>query len=103
MFLIFDGVSTCLPGLATRTTYASVGTGKGIALGRYELLRKLRTLGPVEHHLAPQRSGGGVERLVVINRISASVPQDRGLVEELLDDTPIAGQFSPLTLPHGLH
>ncbi len=71
-----------------------MGTGTGIALGRYELLRKLRVLGPVEHYLALQRSVGGVERLVVVKRISATVAQDRRLVEELLEEARIAGQVA---------
>jgi serine/threonine-protein kinase len=91
-------VATCLPGLVTRTTYGFVAHGETIAFGRYVLLRQLRMLGPVEIWLGLQRSAAGVEKLVVIKRLSEAVAQDERLAGELLEEARIAGQLAHVNI-----
>jgi serine/threonine protein kinase len=91
-------VSTCLPGLLTRTTYAFVAHGETIAFGRYVLLRQLRMQGAVETWLGLQRSVAGVEKLVVIKRLCDARAQDQRLAGELLEEARIAGQLSHVNI-----
>src|SRR6266542_668569 len=71
-----------------------VGIMESIAFGRYLLLRGLQSHGPAELYLGLQRSAAGVERLVVIKRLSRAQSQDPRLAEALLEEGRIAGQLS---------
>ena len=73
-------------------------TGESIALGRYILLRRLRVEGAVELFLGLHRSAAGVEKLVVIKRVSRMLAQDRSIAEQLLAEARLAGQLSHVNI-----
>jgi len=83
---------------STQTTYTRVRTGESIALGRYILLRKLRVEGAVELFLGLHRSAAGVEKLVVIKRVSRMLAKDRSIAEQLLAEARLAGQLSHVNI-----
>ena len=62
--------------------------------GRYVLVRRLREVMGTEIWLALQKSAGGVEKLVVIKRLSDAASQNRGRVHALLREGRIAGQLA---------
>src|SRR5258708_4958357 len=75
-----------------------MGSGESIALGRYVLLRRLRMQGAVEVHLGLQRSVAGVEKLVVIKRLTRALAQEQRLADELLEEARIAGQLAHVNI-----
>ena len=75
-----------------------VGITESIAFGRYLLLRSLQAHGPAELYLGLQRSAAGVEKVVVIKRLSRGLSQDPRLAEALLEEARIAGQLSHVNI-----
>jgi serine/threonine protein kinase len=62
-------------------------------LGRYQLLRRLRTRGPIETYLARQSGPGRFERVVELERLAPERANDPGRAEAFLRVTQLMASF----------